>query len=237
MVVLLALFGTVRCYNADFASSLGGLPVVGPMVAPPAVSPAYVSAIGKPAASALPETDFAKWFPAETPADPYAPALWTAIDAYMTVAGTQAGWAEVCKKVNAAAGADRAANPLLGALACSDDGSVTQFQRFSVEVLAMRASVALWLKGAPGGAIGAVQGRQGELRLLCGSSLIARQGAAASPWPGACAKALDLAYLTNDGAATFAALGEAYSIAATEIARLDPTIDPEPGYFGPPAKK
>ena len=237
LVVVLALFGSVRCYNADLAASLGGLPIVGPMVAPPASAPAYVNAIGTPVASALPEADFAKWFPAEPTADPYNPALWNGVEAYMTAAGTQAGWAEVCKKIAGAAGADRAASPLLGALACSDDGSVTQFQRFAVEVMAARGSVALWLTGAPGGTLAAIQGRQGELRVLCTSSLVSRQGTANSPWPGACAKALDIAYLTNDGATTFAALGEAYRIAATEIARLDPTIDQAPGYFGAPVKK
>ena len=237
LVVVLALFSTVRCYNADLAASLGGLPLVGPMVSAPAVAPAYVETIGKPAVSPLPETDVSKWFVADPASDPYSPSLWAAIDSYMTAAGTQSGWAEVCKKVSGAAGADRVANPQLGALACSDDGSVTAFQRFVVEALATRASVALWLKGAPGGTLAAIQGRQGEIRVLCASSLVARQSATASPWPAACAKALDLAYLANDGATTFAALGEAYTAAATEIARLDPTIDQQPGYFDAPAKK
>ena len=237
IVVVLALFSTIRCYNADLAASLGGLPIVGPMIDPPAVAPAYVKTIGTPAAQALPEADFTAWFPADPATDPYNPALWTVIDAHMFAAGTQAGWAEVCKKLAGAAGADRAANPQLGALACSDNGTVTQLQRFAVGVLAARASVALWLTGAPGGTIGAIQGRQGELRVLCTSSVVSRQGPANGPWQQACTKALDAAYLTNDGAATFAALGAAYTLAAAELARLDPTIDQEPGYFGAPAKK
>lgn len=236
-MVILALFGTTRCYNADLAASLGGLPIVGPMISPPATAPAYVDTIGKAAPDALPEADFTKWFAADPAADPYDPALWKVINAYMSAAGTQVGWAEVCKKIAGAAGADRAASPELGALACSDDGTVTEFQRFAVKVMDARASVALWLKGAPGGAIGAIQGRQGELRVLCTASVVARQGPASGPWAQACAKALETAYLANDGAATFAALGEAYKIAATEIARLDPTIDQEPGYFGAPVKK
>ena len=103
IVVVLALFGSARCYNADLAASLGSVPIVGAMISPPAAAPAYVNTIGKPAAAVLPETDFTKWFAVDPAADPYSPALWAAIESYMTTAGTQAGWAEVCKKVAAAA--------------------------------------------------------------------------------------------------------------------------------------
>ena len=236
VLVILALIGTARCYNADLAKSLAGVPIVGPLVEPPATVPAYVNTIGTPAASALPETDFATWFPVDPAADPYNPATWKAIQSYMAHAHTQAGWAEVCKKIGEAAGGDRSAKPALGALSCSSDGTVTEFQQFAAQVLATRAAVALWVKGAPGGALGGIQGRQGEIRLLCATTVLARQGPT-SPWTSACAKALDTSYLAGDGAATFAALGEAYTAAAAEIAKLDPTVDPEPGYFGDAPKK
>ncbi|MBA4180773.1 MAG: hypothetical protein C0506_09315 [Anaerolinea sp.] len=236
LFVILALLTTARCYDTDLAASLAGMPIVGPMVEPPTTPPAYVATIGTPAASALPEADFATWFPTDPAADAYNPAVWKAIQGYMAHAKTQSGWAEVCKKVGAAAGGDRSANSALGALACSSDGTVTEFQQFSAQVLATRAALALWVKGAPGGTIGAIQGRQGEIRVLCATSVLARQGPA-SAWPAACAKALDVAYLSGDGATTFAALAEAYTIAAAEIAKLDPTVDPEPGYFAEAAKK
>jgi len=233
--VLLALLGTARCYNADLVSALGGLPIVGPMVQPPPPVPAYVESIGTPAAATLPEADYAAWFPPEAPADPYTTAIWGQVDAFVPVAGTRAGWAEACKAVGGAAGSDRTANPRLGALACSNDPTVTQMQEFALHVLGAQAAVALWIKGELNGSIGAIQARQAELRVFCAAEVIARQGPA-SPWAAACEKALDAAYLSGDGPATFAALGEAYLAAATEIARLDPEVDAEPGYFGQPAK-
>jgi hypothetical protein len=229
--VVLALVGTARCYNADYAASLGGLPVVGAMVSPPPVAPAYVNAIGTPAAVAVPETDFTKWFPTDAAVDPLDPAIWAGIDAFLATTGTQAGWAEACKKAGSAAGADRATNARIGALGCSSDASVTQFQQFAAKVLETQAAVALWMKGAPGGTLSAIQGRQGEVRVLCNSSLVSRQPAT-SPFVEACAKALDASYLSNGGDVTFGAIGEAYLLVADEIARLDPTVDAEPGYFG-----
>jgi hypothetical protein len=229
--LVLALFTTARCYNADYAASLSNLPIVGLMVSPPAVVPAYVNAIGTPAAVTVPETDFKKWFPSDATVDPLDPAVWGGIDAFLATTGTQAGWAEACKKAGAAAGADRSANPKVASLACSSDASVTQFQQFAAKLLATQAAVALWLKGAPGGTLSAIQGRQGELRVLCNSSLVSRQPAT-SPFVAACTKALDASYLANGGAATFTALGDAYGLAADEIAKLDPTVDAEAGYFG-----
>ena len=229
-LVIVAFLGTARCYNADLASALGGLPIVGPMVQPPAPVPAYVNAIGTPAAATLPEADYASWFPAEAPADPYAAATWKQIDLFVPVAASTAGWAEGCKAINAIAGADRTANPRLGALACSSDPTVTQMQQFALHVLGTQANVALWMKGELNGSLGAIQARQAEVRVFCTAGVVARQGAE-SPWSEVCTKALDAGYLTGDGPATFAALGEAYFAAATEIARLDPEIDDEPGYF------
>ena len=34
-LVLLAFLGTARCYNADLAGAVGGLPIVGAIVQPP----------------------------------------------------------------------------------------------------------------------------------------------------------------------------------------------------------
>ncbi len=230
-VVFLALLGTARCYNADLATSLAGVPVVGPMISPPPTTPGYVASIGSAAPTTLPETDPRTWFPTDATADPTAPATWTAIRDFLSNTGTQAGWAEVCKKISEAAGADRAASPL-GALACSADPSVTALQPFAAAVLAARAEVALWLKGAPGSSTGAIQARQGELRMLCAPEALRRLGGETGPFGQACTKALDTTYLTGDGALTFAALGEAYTLIAAELATRDPKIAPEPAFFG-----
>ena len=224
------LLSTARCYGADLEASLGGLPIVGPMVAPVASQPAYITAIGTPAAAAPPETDLATFFPAEA-ADPYDVARWSAVRAFLATAHTQAGWTEVCKKAAAAAGADRAASPPLGALACSNDGSVTAMQQFAVKVFEAQASLALYIKGAPGAGQSAVQGLQGEIRVICTTGILGRQGGPTSPWGVACAAALDTGYLGGDAPATFKKLGEAYTAAATLLAAADATIDDAPGYF------
>ena len=230
-LILVAFLGTARCYNADLAAAVGGLPVVGPIVQPPQPVPSYVKSIGTPAAATLPEADYSKWFPSEAPKDPYDATVWKQVSLFVPVASTTAGWTEACKAINAAAGADRAANPRLAALACSSDATVTQVQQFALQILGAQASVALWMKGELNGSTSAIAARQAELRVACATGVVARQGAG-SPWPAICAGVQDASYLSGDGPATFAALGAAYLAAATEIARLDPEIDPEPGYFG-----
>jgi hypothetical protein len=237
LVVILALLGTVRCYNADLAQSLAGVPIVGAMVSPPAAVPAYVNAIGTPSPTKLPEADPKKWFPSDPAADPYDPAMWAEIREFLANAGTQTGFAEVCKQLSTAAGADRSASPALGALACSADPSVTAVQGIGVAILAARAEVALWVKSAPGSSIGAIQARQSELPLLCSGDTVLRLGGAASPFGQACAKSLDAGYLAGDGAATFAALGDAYTLVAAELARRDPKTAAEPSFYGAPATK
>jgi len=231
-LVLLALLGSARCYNADLASALGGLPIVGPMVVAPEKTPAYLDAIGTPVTPALPEADLATFFPAEAPTDPYDAPRWGQVAEFVTLSGTPSGWALTCKAASDAAGADRAASPLLGALACSSNPTVTQFQQFAAHVLGAQASLALWIKGAPNGTLAAIQGRQAELRVFCTTGVVARQGAENTTWAEACTGALDAAYLDGDGPATFEALATAYTAAATEIARLDPETAQEPGYFG-----
>lgn len=238
LIVLFSLLGTARCYNADLAASLSTVPVVGPMISPPpAPPPAYVAAIGTPAATTLPEIDFKKWFPTDPAADPLDPVMWAAIRDFVSTARTEAGWTEACKKVTAAAGADRAAAANLGPLACSADPSVTNVQGFATAILAIQAEVALWVKGAPGSSIGAIQGKQGELRLLCSADSLRRQGTPDGPFAQACAKALETAYMAGDGKATFTAVSEGYTLVAAEIATRDPKIAPDPAFFGAAAKK
>lgn len=230
-LVLLSFLGTARCYNADLASALGGVPVLGPIVQPPAKTPDYVKSIGTPAAVTIPESDLATFFPAEAPADPYDAKRWKDIAGFLSAASTNAGWVESCKKAAAIAGSDRASSPLIGALACSSDATVTQMQQFAAHVLAIQASVALWMKGELNGSTGAIHARQAEVRVVCATGVVSRQGPA-SPWVDVCAKALDASFTSGDGPATFSALEAAYAAAAAEIARLDPEIDAEPGFFG-----
>ena len=233
LIVVLSLLGTVRCYNADLAASLSTVPIVGPMISPPPPPPpAYVAAIGTPAPATLPETDFTKWFPAEATADQFDPVIWAAIRDFVSTTRTEAGWTAACKKVGAAAGADRAAAKNLGPLACSADPSVTNVQGFATGILAVQAEVALWVKGAPGSSIGAIQGRQGELRLLCSADSLRRQGTPDGPFAQACTRALETAYVAGDGKTTFTALSAAYTLVAAEIAKRDPKIAPEPAFFG-----
>lgn len=227
LAVTSLLFLVARCSNADFAAALGGLPVVGPIVQPAPSLPSYVAAIGTPAPATLPEATIADWF-APAPADPVA--TWRSAAAFLAAAGTKDGWTAACKKVGETAGANRAANPELGALACSKDGRAVPLQQLALHLLQARASAGLAAAGAPEGTIVALQARQAEVRLDCAVSGSARPVAVGSPLATACARSLETAYLDGDVAATFAALGEAYSTIAAEIARIAPAIDPEPGW-------
>lgn len=234
-LVALLLAGTARCYRSDPAATIAGLPIVGAIVNPPPTTPAYVDTIGTPAANPLLETDLATWFdPAAE--DPYDVARWQQIRAFVAAMGTKDGFAEGCKQAATAAGADRAAKPEIGALGCSDDGTITQLQRFAVQELALEAEVVLWYRGVPGASVGAIESRQAEVRLACSYDVVARQGPS-SPFAQACALALGTAYREGDAPATLTALGEAYRLTAGELARLDPTIEQEPGYFEPAAKQ
>jgi hypothetical protein len=229
-LILLSLLGTARCANADLVAALGGVPFLGGMVAPQPATPAYLQAIGTPAAVSLPEVDFAAWFAEEPPANAAASGTWQQMELVAVTGAGASGWAEVCKKASSAAGGDRGASLLVGALACSSDATVTQMQRFALELLGARAAVGLWMRGDR--SIAAIQGRQGQLRISCSAHVIARQGPPDNAWTQACELALDASYLEGDGPATLDALIEAYALVAAEIARLDPEIDAEPGYFG-----
>ena len=231
-LVALSLLATSKCYNADLAQSLSGVPIVGAMIAPPAAVPAYVDTIGTPAPTSLPDTDPKTWFPTDATADPYNPTTWTAIRDFLANTGNEAGFTEACKKITDAVGADRTSEPVLGALACSEDPSVTALQAFPLALLSLQAEVALWLKDAPGLSIGAIEARQGELQLLCTGDTILRLGGATGPFGNACTKGLDASYLSGDGATTFTAVGAAYAEVATEIAKRDPKTAAQPAYFG-----
>ncbi len=221
------LFLLTRCYTDGAPGVVDQFIPTGAAAAP---AP-DLSTIGTAAAITLPETDLKTWFAADA-TDPYAPATWSAIAAYMAASGTRAGWAEVCKKATEAAGGERSADPALGALACSDDPSVTLLQRFAVQLLAMRAEVALSIRAVPGHSIPGIAGRQGQLRLACGFETVAAQGGADSVYGQACSSALETAYLAGDPAATFTTLAAAYDAIAAEIATRSPKTAPEPAWFG-----
>ncbi|MGH2633162.1 MAG: hypothetical protein ACRDG3_07115 [Tepidiformaceae bacterium] len=230
-LVLVMFLGTARCYNADFAGAAAGLPLVGAMVAPPPTTPAYVKVIGTPAADKLPTADLSKWFPANA-TDPYDPVMWASVRDVLAFAGTQAGFTEVCKLASTAAGANRTAHPEVGAIACSADPSVTGEQPFAIDLLDVRAELALWVKGAPGSSVQAIGALQGEIAVLCGGDAVARNGGPASPFAQACAKAADTSYLKGDAKTTFTALGDASTLIAGDIATKDPKVAATPAFFG-----
>jgi hypothetical protein len=247
--LLLALVGL---YVADFS---GGIPFVTPRAAP--TTAPYVEAIGTPAPVELPEVDMSTWFVEPEPSggeeaveggvgaeeaagegestvpgfDPYDPAKWQQIAGFLDHVRSQSGWTEGCAVATTAAGADRTASPLVGALACSDIASVTLVQQFAAGVLGAQAELALWIRGVPGRSPAGVEARQGELRLMCSVDVIAREGGEESTYAEACALALDAAYRAGDGPASFEAFGAAYALAAADIAARDATTDPEPGWY------
>jgi hypothetical protein len=226
------MLGTAAAFAADIEGK--EIPFISP--APVEIIPASVEAIGAAAPPELPETDYKTWFAGDvadgaTRADPYAPAKWEPIAAFAAEAGTGAGWTEACKAAGAAAGSDRAAEPLLGALGCSDDPAVTLVQRFALRILHAQALLALWIRGVPGANESAIVALQGEIQLMCSIDVIAREGGTGSAYAEACVLAMDAAYRTGDGPATFEALRAAYELVAGEIAARDPTIDPEPGFY------
>ena len=232
LATLLALITATRCYSANWDSAVAALP----FTQSAASAPASLASIGKSAAPSLPDSDFKKWFSTDPAADPYDPLVWADIASATATAGNQAGWAAVCAKVGAAAGSDRAANPALAALACSDAPAVTALQQFAVDVLAAQAAVALWIDHAPDASVPAIASRQAQVRLDCGTFILAAGASAGSPFSAACAKAADTAYLSGDGKTTFTALGDAYALVAGEIARQSPKVAQAPVYFDTKAK-
>jgi hypothetical protein len=190
-----------------------------------------VPAIGTPAAVTLPEVRFDSWFADAPDADPLAFVPWQEIATFQAVAQTTAGWTEACKAAAAAAGNERSSKPLIAAIACSDDPSVTTVQRFALLVLGARAHTALWMRGVPGFNTAGIQARLAQVGAACNADVAARDAAAGTPFATACELAADDSYQSGDGAATFAALGKAYETLAQEIARRDPTVDAEAHFF------
>lgn len=226
------LLGVVGLYMADFS---GGIPFLSAQPAP--TTPAYVETIATPAPVQVPEVDMSTWFADPeaaadgSAADPYSPDIWGQVAAFIDESQTPGGWAETCKVASTAAGSDRTAEPELGALACSDIASVTAVQQFAAMVLGAQAEVALWMRGVPGHSLGGIQARQGELRLMCGVDVIAREGGPDSTYAQACSLAFDSSYTTGDGPATFDALGQAYALAAADIAARDATTESEAAFY------
>ncbi len=227
LTTLLALIAAARCYSANWDDAFAALP----FAQTAASAPASLASIGKPAAPSVPDTDFKKWFSTDPAADPYDPAVWSAIASITATAGNQAGWTEVCKKVGTAVGADRTASSALGALACSDAPAVTAIQGFAVDVLAAQAAVALWIDHAPDASTAAIASRQAQVRLDCGTLVLASQAGTGAPFSDACKKAADTAYLAGDVKTTFTVLGDAYALVAGEIARQSPKVAQDPVYF------
>ena len=48
----------------------------------------HTTLIGTPAPAVLPETDYATWFPAEAPTDPYSTTVWKAVLQFVSATGT-----------------------------------------------------------------------------------------------------------------------------------------------------
>lgn len=235
VVLALAFLATARCYTGDLVAGVAAIPIVGPIVVPSPV-PAYVAAIGTPAPLELPNTDPKTWFPA-----PDGPATkesdWEQMALAAAAARTPAGWAAFCAKATAAVReltgnpeTARVDSPLLGALACSEDPSVTLVQRLALDLFALRAVVVLWSLGAPNANIAAIQARQAALRLTCAGLPAGVIDPAAVA--NACTAGLDTGYLAGDAKATIDAVEAAYAAVAGAIAARDPAVAEQPGAFG-----
>jgi len=170
----------------------------------------------------------AAWFADDPEADPYDPARWREIDSVVGEAFTQAGWSAVCAAATEATGAAREDEPLAGALACSSVAAVTELQETAARVLLVQASVALWIRGAPGYEAGTIEARQAAVRHACEVGVVARDGTVPAE---ACALALDAAWRDGDAPATFEAAGEAYALLAEAIAARDGETAPEPVFY------
>jgi hypothetical protein len=226
--VAFALFGLLRLSTADLEHAQ--IPFLSAAQASSGLA-ASAQVMGTPAAVALPAADPASWFAAavaEASSDPTDPAKWAAVRQFAAAASTVGGWAEACKKAGASAGTDRKAKPELGALACSEDPTVTTLQRFALQLLAAEADVALWLHGVSGSDDGGVAGRLAEIRHSCENELPSRLAGPESPYTAACAAVLAKTTLPGDANGLFTALGEGFALVAGDLAARDATIDPEP---------
>lgn len=212
-----------------YALDWGGLEFALP--GPAGTPPAALTTLGTPAPPPAVPVDVAALFrsPGEG-SDPWSPAVWAPAAELLAGGGTPSGWTALCQAFAAAAGSDRAAAPLPGALACSGDASLLPLQRVAALVLEAKAQLLLWLRNAPGASATAVSARQAAIRLACAALPDAKTPG--SPIASACTAALDTAYLAGDTAGTLAQLEAAYRSLAEAIASRDPTVAPEPSFPG-----
>lgn len=221
---ILALAVTLPAFL--YAVDWGGLEL--PFLAPAPAEPASLAALGTPAPPPEVGLDPAALFAAAEGADPLSPALWQPAAQLLAAAGTPAGWTAVCRAFGAAAGTERAAAPLPGALACSADPSLLPLQRLAALVLEAKAHLVLWLRAAPGSSSAAVAARQSAIRAAC--AVLPEARSEAGPAAEACRAALDTSYLEGDAERTLAQLDAAYAALADLIAARDPAIAPEPAF-------
>jgi hypothetical protein len=233
LVVALLLLGVFRLNSVDFEGLADALPIGGAPGAAAATN-ANVGDETAPAEEAAPP-DVGLWFAEDAEADPYAEPLWAVVEELLTDAESTAGWTALCALATTATGADRTASPLPGALACSEDASVTELQQLAVAILRTQASTALWLRGAPGYSAATISARQGEVRLRCATGSPNRGDESATvTFAAICSQALDSSWKSGDGPATFTAVKAAYAGLATVIAERDATADAVPTFFKPP---
>jgi len=225
---ILALLATLPAFL--YAVDWGGLEL--PFLSPGPTPPSSLAVLGTPAPPPEAAVDVAALFAPPEGADPLSPGTWAPAAQLLAAAGTRVGWKALCQAFGAAAGADRSAAPLPGALGCSADASLLPLQRLAALVLEAKAQLALWLRSAPGSSSAAVAARQAAIRNACAALPEAQDAASAAA--EACRLARDSAYLTGDPAATLARLDEAYAALADLIARRDPTLAPEPAFPGTP---
>jgi hypothetical protein len=225
---ILALAVTLPAFL--YAVDWGGVEL--PFLAPSPTEPPSLALLGTPAPPPEVTLDPAALFAAPEGADPLSPALWQPATQLLAAAGTPAGWTALCRAFGSAAGVERAAAPLTGALACSADPSLLPVQRLAALVLEAKAQLVLWLRAAPGSSSAAVAARQAAIRGAC--TVLPEARSDGGPAAEACRSALDTSYLEGDPARTLSQLDAAYAALADLIAARDPTIAPEPAFPATP---
>jgi hypothetical protein len=230
-LMLLSFVATARCYHTDFASAVGGLPVVGAMVVPPPKTPAYIEAIGRPApVDALPDPQVETWWPAN-PED--ATSTLSQARTWLVAAQTPAGWAALCGAASRAVGAERTVEPVqLAGLACSDEPTVTRLQLFAVLVLRLDPETQLYLAGAPGSSRADIESTLAQIRVECTAGYASR--ALFVPAVGVACALPDAPGAGRDGDAVafLQDVVDTYQALAETIVELSPKTAAEPTFFG-----
>lgn len=195
------------------------------MIVPPDAAPAYVETIGTPAPiEVLPELTVETWWPDDP--ESTASTLRNARE-WLVAAQTQSGWTALCTAATAAAGSERSLEaPELGALACSDDATVTRLQLFAALVLRLVPETQGYLDGSPGSSKTDFESTLAQIRVECTAGFASRMAATAEV---AAACALPGAGLTPTGLVEQSA--GVYRGLATRIATMDPTVDSGPVFF------